>query len=138
MKTDSRNAAVPSWLAVLVAASLGYGSGSSGGDTSSGIGPGGGTFTAGGGISVVVPPGAVSGTVQLTAAATQDPAPAIPGYTTLSNLYRLGPDGTTFDPPRVTLVLPTPAGAPPCSTILSTKLGDPSSCEDVQGEERAP
>jgi hypothetical protein len=132
----SMASAIPRWtrLLVFVTAMLFSGCGGSDagvGQTSAGIGPSGGTYSPGGGISLQVPPGALAQTVQIAAVATQTDASAVSGYTAVSKVYQFGPDGTVFAGSGATLTLPLPPNTPAGVTILSTKLGDLSSFEDL-------
>jgi len=65
------------------------------------VGPAGGTF-GGGGVSVVVPPGALDREVDLEIATTVLPIPA--GYRGYSAVYRARPEGLTFARPLVVTV----------------------------------
>jgi len=105
-------------------------SGSTGIPTATTIGPDGGTLDDGNGLKITVPPGALTSSVQISAARTTTPGPS--GNGALSNLYQFGPDGTVFRQP-VTVTLPLPAGAPANVTIFWSQSGNPSSYEDVSG-----
>jgi hypothetical protein len=96
------------------------------------IGAAGGTFDAGGGVTIVIPAGALSQEVQLTAKVTDGQVPTLSGYSVLSSLYQFGPDGTAFSK-SVTVTLPLPAGAPADSTIFWSRAGDPSFFDDAHG-----
>jgi len=71
------------------------------------VGPAGGTVTlAGGKVRVVVPAGAVTAPVTLTAAPRGGALPGTPaGWRVVGPVYDLGPDGTTFSQP-VTVTMP--------------------------------
>lgn len=70
------------------------------------VGPAGGTLTlAGGKVRVVVPAGAVTAPVLITAVPRSSPLPGTPaGWRVAGQVYDLGPDGTTFALP-VTVTL---------------------------------
>jgi hypothetical protein len=83
---------------------------------------------AGNGITVVVPPGALTQEIRITAAVSSKAPPV----GALSPLYEFGPDGTTFLLP-VTVTVPVPAGAPSELTVVWSALGIPDSWENVGG-----
>lgn len=78
------------------------------------VGPAGGTLTlAGGKVRVVVPAGAVTAPVTLTATPRSGAFPAAPsGWRVVGQVYDLGPDGTTFAQP-VTVTMPYDRAALP-------------------------
>jgi len=134
--TNTPKVAIPRWCLVLALALSGCGSSSgrsSNTGAAGGIGPDGGTFDGGSGITVVVPEGALSQPVNITLTLSQTEAPPVPGYTALSYPYQFGPDGTVFGTKGALVTLPLPTGAPTNSTILTTKLGDPLTYEDAHG-----
>jgi len=78
------------------------------------VGPAGGTVTlAGGKVRVVVPAGAVTAPVTLTATPRGGALPGTPaGWRVVGPVYDLGPDGTTFSQP-VTVTMPFERAALP-------------------------
>jgi hypothetical protein len=133
MKHQLRRLAALGSLALASLFFLSCGSSGGGGSSNSPvttIGPSGGTFNGGNGLTVTVPAGALSSSVRITAGQTSTVAPS--GYGALSGLYQFGPDGTTFAQPA-TVTLPLPAGAPPNVTIFWSQAGNPSAFDDVNG-----
>ncbi len=94
------------------------------------IGPGGGVFKDASGLTVSVPAGALSNSVEISATGTAVPAAA--GYGALSTLYEFQPAGITFSQP-VKVTLPLPPGAPANVTIYWSRKDDSSAYDDVNG-----
>jgi hypothetical protein len=82
------------------------------------VGPAGGTFS-GGGLSVVVPAGAVDHEIELAIVPTTLPVP--PGYRAASVLYRATPEGQAFARPLV-VTLPF-SGSSPAAVYWSRASG---------------
>ncbi len=78
------------------------------------VGPAGGTLTlAGGKIRIVVPPGALTAPVTLTASLRNGALPQTPaGWRLAGPVYDLGPDGTTFAQPVAITMTYDPAALP--------------------------
>jgi hypothetical protein len=120
---DRRTAGRIAAVSLLVLGACGGGGGSGGGGTppptvKASVGPAGATVPFPGGPTLVIPPGALAGTVELTIA--ESPAARPPGA--LGPVFEFGPSGQLFAVPAV-VTFPVPAG----TTAASVYWTEPGS-----------
>jgi len=134
MATRSRRLAAAPAAALLILAACaaltacGSKSGGEGSPPPAGVavGPAGGTFDLGNGVTIVVPPGALAQETRITLTTATAPAAA------LSPMYQFRPEGLTFQKP-ITVTMPLPAAAPAGTSVLWTQYGDPAVWEYLGG-----
>ncbi len=119
---------VATWMVPVLVAAVGIASCSDssvnldddGGPQGTSVGPAGGTVTFESGVTIVVPPGALTSTVTFTADLSSGPPPTDDPQA-IGTVYRIGPSGTDFAvPARIRIPLPAGHGADPGSLLLLT------------------
>jgi hypothetical protein len=121
MKLTARYPAIAVSL-LLTIGQLGCGGGGGGGAQNPGIGSAGGAVSSASGAQVVVPAGALSGTVQIGVAEDDAGAPALPaGAQVFGAMHAFTPHGTTFAIPATVSVPFDPAQVPAGATVQLLK-----------------